>query len=92
MDGWNVLGNLITTCVGVWLTNKYLYEKDVSKKAHRNFLEKSLTLLYLPIRKIIDKSIFPGEPYEGLDSEDVNKIVDIIVLEISRRTLLQFVE
>lgn len=36
MDDWNVLGNLITTCVGVWLTNKYLYEKNILKKERRN--------------------------------------------------------
>lgn len=59
LSGW-----ILTACFDYPLQNvilqfaSYLYEKDVSKRLTVIFLEKSLTLLYLPIRKIIDKSIF----------------------------------
>lgn len=32
----------------------------------------------MPIRKIIDRSISPGESYEGIDSTDVERIINII--------------
>jgi len=68
-----VITAVITT---IFTSIAYTYKVNNEKKFENSF--RSLELVYNPILKLIQKQIVPGDGYEGINSNDFEKINEII--------------
>jgi hypothetical protein len=76
--GWSQFITIFFTAVITSATtNLFGYWKE-KRTASSKYTERVLTELYIPILKIIESKVEPGMGFEGLDDDDIDKLIRIL--------------